>query len=646
MQPDGPAAMPRRFCRLPASGRVAGLLLAAALAGFAAASDAGAEFPYRAFITDNATLVRSGPGQAFYPTTRLMRGAEIEVYRQDEGGWLAIRPPAGSHCWVLSDFVATTQQEDVAEVTSPDAYAYVGSDLGDARDVVQVRLDQGERVHILGMQNVADEETGQERLWLKIAPPSGEFRWISNRHVSRSHPESAVARRGGSGDVTRNSSAEGPGSGAFATRPIPRSTGPPRSGVHSDFSSVAPAQHLELAPPGNLDPNPATEIRGPTGVGGPPMELSPLDRRRQSQEEAWKPRPAGPSRVRQLITAKGGGKNIANQAWATAGGVTKAMPETGLVDDGVVASPGSAAPGIPGALAVPSGGGSPITTVTPIGFGAPAYTGPLPSREDLELAFTRMVSLDPSQWRLPELRAQAVGVFQAATSTLDRGHAQRLIERIDQFLSLQNRRQAMLTETNAAAAPNAPHMPTPQPPSRFNPAATYPGQTAMPSPSAAGPRVSHTASPAPNPLKAITEKLLAPLSPLPGLGGSTGASAAGSSSGQPTYPNGAATDPATQHKTSHFDAVGWLMPVVYRQPQPRAGGPPLPSYAVTDEHGNVLALVAATPGVNLHRYERQRVGVRGETTTVITKPGATGAAGETKPMVSAVRVVTLDQTRR
>ena len=59
------------------------------------ASDA-LKFPYQAFVLKDETLILSGPGESHYPTERLDQGATVEVYREDPGGWFAIRPVKGS----------------------------------------------------------------------------------------------------------------------------------------------------------------------------------------------------------------------------------------------------------------------------------------------------------------------------------------------------------------------------------------------------------------------------------------------------------------------------------------------------------------------------------------------------------------------
>ena len=65
----------------------------------------------------------------------------------------------------------------VGEINKDDVAARVGSRMSAQRDVVQVRMKQGETVAILGR----DERDGG--LWYKIAPPAGEFRWIAAQDI-------------------------------------------------------------------------------------------------------------------------------------------------------------------------------------------------------------------------------------------------------------------------------------------------------------------------------------------------------------------------------------------------------------------------------------------------------------------------------
>ncbi len=147
---------------------------------FAVTTARADDFPYIAYVTADDVYVRSGPGRDYYPTTKLAKGKPVEVYRHDPGGWLAIRPPAGSYAWVSARHLDPLEG-DLATVNSDRVVARVGSEFSDVRDVIQVRLERGEQVLLL-------EPPVHDSPWCKIEPPAGEFRWIFAQYIDRAPP--------------------------------------------------------------------------------------------------------------------------------------------------------------------------------------------------------------------------------------------------------------------------------------------------------------------------------------------------------------------------------------------------------------------------------------------------------------------------
>jgi SH3-like domain-containing protein len=141
----------------------------------------GGEFPSEATIVADDAPLRSGPSDSFYATDYLAKGTTVEVYLQ-EGDWLAIRPPAGSFSWVLAGDVNATNQPDVVRVIRSGTRTRVGSRVSNDRNVQYVRLHAGEALRLV------DGEMSSGSEWLKIEPPSGEFRWIHRRFVSATSP--------------------------------------------------------------------------------------------------------------------------------------------------------------------------------------------------------------------------------------------------------------------------------------------------------------------------------------------------------------------------------------------------------------------------------------------------------------------------
>ena len=180
-------------------------------------------FPYKAYIAADDVYVRSGPGKDYYPTSKLKAGEVVEVYRHDPGGWCAIRPPKDSYTWVSAKFLKPTSK-GLAEVSSPNVAARVGSQFSDIRDVIQVRLHQGEAVELL--EPAANAADGQA--WVKIAPPSGEFRWVYAKYLDAEYSTDGVRRNldnGRSPEMPPRDAGIEPGLAPAereAARPIPR----------------------------------------------------------------------------------------------------------------------------------------------------------------------------------------------------------------------------------------------------------------------------------------------------------------------------------------------------------------------------------------------------------------------------------------
>jgi len=156
------------------------------VAASAATGRAGEQFPYTGYINAADVYLRSGPGDNYYPVSKLDRGQAVEIYRHDPGGWYAIRPDEDCFSWVSAEFLEPGEG-NVAVVTGDRVVARVGSVFSDIRDVIQVRLDRGEVVEVIEAKRFNSGPGAQT--WYKIAPPAGEFRWISGKYVDRELPE-------------------------------------------------------------------------------------------------------------------------------------------------------------------------------------------------------------------------------------------------------------------------------------------------------------------------------------------------------------------------------------------------------------------------------------------------------------------------
>ncbi len=231
---------------------------------------AAESFPYVAYVQEENTYVRSGPGQRYYPTSQLSQGFAVEVYRHEADGWCAIRPPEGSFSWIGSHQVKQVDTR-VVEIVDDHVVTRVGSVLSPNRSAVQVLLPKGERVELL---TVGEEDDPR---WVRVAPPSGEFRWIAASTISRQPPMESgsgvqrLAHAGGSGWARQSPLTQSPEQAGVTDfqndQSLPANSsglqfGTPALPAHKMLSASSPAE-----PPTVMDPN-AMEI-----VAGSPAEL-------------------------------------------------------------------------------------------------------------------------------------------------------------------------------------------------------------------------------------------------------------------------------------------------------------------------------------------------------------------------------------
>ena len=163
---------------------IVGSSLAMACGCLAASAADSTPLPATVQVTAEHAYLRAGPGDDFYPTEKLARGSMLEVWAIDPSGYCAVRPVAGGFSWLRAGDVepdASTGRHDPAAarftgvVVTDGAVARVGSQLNDLRHVTQVALEAGERVQVVERVSIRTGRHAGE--WLRIEPPSGEFRW-------------------------------------------------------------------------------------------------------------------------------------------------------------------------------------------------------------------------------------------------------------------------------------------------------------------------------------------------------------------------------------------------------------------------------------------------------------------------------------
>lgn len=196
--------------------RLAVAILSVLVCAFRAEGAPKVAFPYEATVETEETYVRSGPGSKYYPTGRLQKGDRVTVQRHDPGGWHMIAPPKGSFSWVPAKYV-DKGPDSRGTINRNGVAALVGSFESDIRELFQRKLSQGDEVVILGEKQLHPEVgKGPAELWYRIAPPRGEWRWVSGQTLS------PAPRDGGELIRSEPFSADGsPGSRSRSGPPLP-----------------------------------------------------------------------------------------------------------------------------------------------------------------------------------------------------------------------------------------------------------------------------------------------------------------------------------------------------------------------------------------------------------------------------------------
>lgn len=144
------------------------------------------KYQFAGEINANSVYVRSGPGEGYYPTIKLDKGATVTVVGI-KFEWLKILPPEGSFSYVAKAYVERTGDGSIGTVTKSDVNVRAGSSLNAMKGSLQTKLNQNDRVVIMGEQ---DE-------YFKIQPPAGAYLYVNKDFVT---PIKAVANNAAPAD--------------------------------------------------------------------------------------------------------------------------------------------------------------------------------------------------------------------------------------------------------------------------------------------------------------------------------------------------------------------------------------------------------------------------------------------------------------
>jgi hypothetical protein len=174
------------------------------------AAGQGDQYPATWYVAVDDAPVHSGPGQPFYATQHLAWGTKVEVYRQENDRWVAIRPPEGSFSWVAAEAVESTDDPTLVRVKVDGAATRVGTQFSDDRHVEYVHLEKGEILEVLGSQVTTEEPDRPRTRWLKVAPVAGEYRWMRASDLSPRPPQSSSESPSEPGGAIETASLEMP----------------------------------------------------------------------------------------------------------------------------------------------------------------------------------------------------------------------------------------------------------------------------------------------------------------------------------------------------------------------------------------------------------------------------------------------------
>ncbi len=147
-----------------------------------AQGDSSSSEPFVVYVAEEGAYARCGPSGDYYRTDPLRHGQSLDVYAETDDGWLGIRPPEGSFCWIIAETIDVDPGEEHGTIVEDRTVAWIGTHLGRARKYRwQVQLAKGESVTVIGRSEREGPDGPQ--LWYRVVPPSGEFRWLHRNQV-------------------------------------------------------------------------------------------------------------------------------------------------------------------------------------------------------------------------------------------------------------------------------------------------------------------------------------------------------------------------------------------------------------------------------------------------------------------------------
>jgi hypothetical protein len=170
---------------------------------------------YTTTVVSADAEVRSGPAATpqMYATNRLLKGDRVEVVREMEGGWLAIKPPPGSFSWINARFVKQTVPGRPMYVVVADPESRVPLLYGSQIKTDKPTVEGARVVRGTILESIGPMRQSSDGYWLPVKPPPTEMRYIRAEALARKPMDisASAAPAAPPGLPTGNPPAPGPG---------------------------------------------------------------------------------------------------------------------------------------------------------------------------------------------------------------------------------------------------------------------------------------------------------------------------------------------------------------------------------------------------------------------------------------------------
>jgi hypothetical protein len=440
------------FSLLSTDSAMRGLLFGLAILTSGAISNqttAQIPYPYEVVVGGKGIDVYAGPDKETYLTDRLPRGVRVEVFGEEPGGWLAIRPPHGSFSWMrAADVNISADDPQVAEVIHDDAICRVGSKINPrGNNISQVRMRRGELIEVLEEQELPTRQNGRlvSETWYRIAPPAGEFRYVRSRALQ---PPTASAQ------MTAH-----PLAGVLGVLPRLNPFGSPRLWQTPPSAAPQPTPTPAIAASG------AAPLATPAVVDAPAASSPDTPANAAVGEIATQPAsaPASPTVTISRESPTEQPIRFANESQDKPPEESPSLfSKSGTDSDGDwKAKPAKPSAARASTAAQPIENSVPPTTdnsetATGSGFTTNSTSAAQVENDNLDqlcIAIPAMASEEVARWQIDPLRLRLEAVRKTLRTPTEQVEADRLQQRLNEFAALQ---QKVLSGTSRAAGGAAP----------------------------------------------------------------------------------------------------------------------------------------------------------------------------------------------